>query len=418
MLSGQLSVRFVIVCIVLYFLLAMAFGASPATIRYVHGDSSCPGDGSDQAPYCSIQASVDQAQCGDVIRLRPTMQPYTEQVTITGPSCPASTPVFLEPERQHEIAWQPRRTPRNDVYGLSLVDVDGWVVRGLTFLGSPEQPRNAIQIRALTRSVSHTALLGNRVTDWNLETRYSNSTALVLGGNYQAGHGLYGMRVEGNTIQGFRSRGLVISHSNSGLIARNTLSGGRCGPSTPGGTQQQHLVGAWTHTGDYLSVAQARGDVWEHNRIHDFQTIEDCLAETGGTNATVHAFWCDSGPSDGVFAHNDIWNIARTSQGHRVRVARWEARCHRWQVRDNHLWDNGGWGLTANGINFDVTFAGNLIERPASVCVVLGGGGANSPARRRTVQGNTCVAPGQMPFWKSPGAEAQSEGDVILGNSW
>jgi hypothetical protein len=393
--------------------------AHAAQFRYVHGDSPCPGDGTDTAPYCRIQSAVDAAQCGDTIRIRATAQPYTEQVNITKPSCPPQTPVFLEPDRYQEIRWQPQKTQTSDWYGLQLLDVDGWVVRGLTLEGSPGQPRYGLLVQAYSRSVSGIVLAGNRVLDWNVPTRWGNSAAIHLQGRPSTGAVVEGALVTNNQIVGFRKVGLQIMNSVRGRYLHNDISGGRCGPETQGDLRTAIVQGIAVTAQTIPSVAPAFGDEIAFNRLHDFQTRAECMAELGPEGMTLtktYGISCDEGPTDAWVHHNQIDNVSPLEGSH-VRGIWVEARCHRWRLEDNTLRDIGAYAIHVYGQNFDVHVERNVIERPRKVCIVLGPGPVSQgPAKRRVVRSNTCIQPGQMPFLSE--SDLVAEEDVIENNSW
>src|SRR5687768_2091727 len=75
---------------------------------YVDGDAQCPGDGSDAAPFCTLQGAFDNdaLAAGDEILVRTAAAPY-EGARIGGTDAPASIsgttdePIVLQPDAGH-----------------------------------------------------------------------------------------------------------------------------------------------------------------------------------------------------------------------------------------------------------------------------------------------------------------------------
>src|SRR5919106_4953468 len=69
--------------------------AAEAAIIYVDKDNSCPGAGTTESPYCSIQNAFNKVIAGDTIRIRDAVTPYDQNAILTT-SGMAGSPIIIE----------------------------------------------------------------------------------------------------------------------------------------------------------------------------------------------------------------------------------------------------------------------------------------------------------------------------------
>jgi hypothetical protein len=112
---------------------------------YVDGDARCPGDGSDGAPFCTVQGAFDNAALapGDEILLRTAAVPY-EGARIGDNGAPpavsgtAEQPIVMRPDDGHSPVL---------AGALAIHHCAYWTVRGLVFHGAgDDSPLFAIEV--------------------------------------------------------------------------------------------------------------------------------------------------------------------------------------------------------------------------------------------------------------------------------
>ena len=104
-----------------------------AAVIYVDKDKPCPGSGTSNSPYCSIQAAFNVADPGDVIRIRDSATPYDERAVATR-SGTASAPITVEPDVGHHPKLR-YSSPKAQAGVIEIRDADYWQIRGMTFDG-------------------------------------------------------------------------------------------------------------------------------------------------------------------------------------------------------------------------------------------------------------------------------------------
>ncbi len=125
--------------------IVVALALTLAAPWYVDGDARCPGDGSDGAPFCTVQRAFDNPAlaAGDEIRLRTAALPYAGarigDADGTAPvSGTAAAPIVLRPDDGHGPV----------VAGtIAVLNASHWTIRDLVFHGEGDaSPTRAIDV--------------------------------------------------------------------------------------------------------------------------------------------------------------------------------------------------------------------------------------------------------------------------------
>ena len=150
-----------------------------ASVIYVDKDKSCPGSGTSNSPYCSIQAAFNVADPGDVIRIRDSATPYDERAVATR-SGTASAPITIEPDVGHHPKL--RYSGRNAQAGvIEIKDANYWRIRDLTFDGIGTQTsRSAVVLIAYTRDITGHQIIQNTFRNWGGTGENTKGAAAVL----------------------------------------------------------------------------------------------------------------------------------------------------------------------------------------------------------------------------------------------
>ena len=94
---------------------------------YVDGDAKCPGDGTSETPYCSLQAvrDNDPFEPGTEYLIRDAEEPYTDvdNVVTFNRDGTEDEPLTLAPDVGHSPILR---------HAIELANCSHWVVRGLT----------------------------------------------------------------------------------------------------------------------------------------------------------------------------------------------------------------------------------------------------------------------------------------------
>ncbi|MEM6993520.1 MAG: hypothetical protein AAF721_23600 [Myxococcota bacterium] len=195
--------------------------ANPTRILYVDGDETCPGDGTDETPFCDLNAAFDaDLEPGDAIRVRTAADPYELASTAGSASGTSDAPIVIESDCGH--------TP---VVGesLTIVDVDYWTVRDLVFKG-----RGGVILEARTRNVEGLALLDSLFV-LNDRARTININGV------QDEFEVADARIVGNLLLSTTDLAMQINQARGTLIEANTISGHRCGEVTQFGRHQEGI---------------------------------------------------------------------------------------------------------------------------------------------------------------------------------
>ena len=315
-----------------------------ASVIYVDKDKSCPGSGTSNSPYCSIQAAFNVADPGDVIRIRDSATPYDERAVATR-SGTASAPITIEPDVGHHPKL--RYSGRNAQAGvIEIKDANYWRIRDLTFDGIGTQTsRSAVVLIAYTRDITGHQIIQNTFRNWGGTGENTKGAAAVLlssrlnSSNPRVKNSL----ISDNTFADNAHQAIRLAGTLNITIEHNLIQNTKCGRASDG-----IRVGATGIKDSQGSV----GNIIRNNIIHDHQRSETCLLLKQG-GAKYAGIYCDTGSTRGQVIGNDVYNIDKGhSENTNPRATsvssvgiQIESRCHNWRVHDNLIYSIGIHGL-------------------------------------------------------------------------
>lgn len=197
-----------------------------ATTLYVDDNASCPGNGTAQAPYCSISIALDNAVAGDTIYVYSGVYEenieITFDITLTGQSKETTiidgmlsgSVVSVQGSQGHEISFS----------------LSGFTLRKAGGTGN--------DCLALSRVISGT-ITDNRIMNSDLSSgiQVDHCSDITISGNTISNnnveHGIYlilsdNIHIENNVISS-NSRGIYLYSSSNNAITNNDISENRYG---------------------------------------------------------------------------------------------------------------------------------------------------------------------------------------------
>lgn len=230
--------------------------AAPA---YVDGDAECPGDGSSEAPYCSLQAVLDNDpfEPGTEYLLRDTEVPYTlesDRVTFNDRDGTSDEPLVIGPDVGHSPILR---------HGISFSNCSHWVVRGLSFDGSGVSVNAAIEFFAFGSDEVDMTAEGNSIRNWGGD--YGGDSRAIHTWNGEMDASLEGVAIVGNYISNVRGIGISSNRPSDLRIENNTIEDLSC---------EENAVGENGGIGG-ITVARGRDALVAGNLIRDFDW-SDC----------------------------------------------------------------------------------------------------------------------------------------------
>lgn len=192
---------------------------------YVDGDADCPGDGSSQTPYCSLQAARDNDpfEPGTTFRLRDAEVPYTHESDVVGFNQDGTEddPFVLEPDIGHSPILR---------HGLSFSNVSHWVVRGLTFDGTDVGVSSAIEFFSWDSTETNVTVEGNTIRNWGGGFGQSTRTIALWAGQPEGSESATfdGVNVVGNFVSASRGVGISIARPTDVRVEDNIIEDMSC----------------------------------------------------------------------------------------------------------------------------------------------------------------------------------------------
>lgn len=201
---------------------------------YVDGDAgACPGEGSDAAPYCTIQDAFDNPALagGDEVLVREAAAAYAGAEVNDVDGSPAA-PIVLRPDDRHAPI----------LAGTILIGSSSyWTVRGLTFDGQGNAgASNAIRFETSGQVVEGAVIEGNAILGWgnDLVTVPEDgiSSGIIHVASYPPSGGptMIDPIVRGNRILDGRGKGISISTVSGATIEGNDIGDLSCQMGTNG----------------------------------------------------------------------------------------------------------------------------------------------------------------------------------------
>ena len=340
--------------------------ADAVQVLYVDRDSICPGRGTSQEPYCSIQQAFDRVTCGQRIRIRQSERPYDENAVAHTPSCTEAERIIVEPDTGHTpiLRYSGNGSPDG---AIELRDVDHWTVQHLTFDGRGVSTSDtAIEIAASTRAISGVHLLHNTIRNWGLTPLDNRAVrAIYVHGNRQTGVTANHVVIRHNTLTQIRTNAMRIEGTQHAIIEDNTLSQLKCGWHTADSFKHEAIK---ITSGQTRSRSPSNGTLIRRNHIHDFQSLQACLAEYGPAagRPVFRGIYCDVNADDGRVVGNLIHTMSPgLTQANLTRGIYIESRCDRWEVSENIVYD-------VAGVCFRISASGHTVKLTNNVCYNAG----------------------------------------------
>jgi hypothetical protein len=329
--------------IVLYMILWL--NRAHAAVIYVDKDESCPGSGTSERPYCTIQRAFDVVRPGSIVRIRNSTTPYDERA-VGSNSGTSSAPITVEPDTGHRpiLTYSGRNAQAG---AIEIRDADYWHIRGLTFDGSGRQTsRYAVLLYALSRDITGHQIAHNTFRYWGGTGENTNGAAAVnLRPSFSKRfNNLYvtNSMISNNVFEYNAHEAIRLTKTRNITVGHNNIRHVRCGRKSDG------RAGATGIKDSQDSV----GNVIQNNIVHDHQRSEDCLLPNQGF-ATYAGIYCDTGPTGGQVTGNTVYNIDQGVRGNRNPSATGlgsvgiylESRCQDWRVHGNLVYNIGRFGL-------------------------------------------------------------------------
>ena len=258
-----------------------------AAAWYVDGDATrCPGDGSDAAPFCTIQEAFDNPELapGDEILVRDAAVPYAGGM-VNGVDGQIDSPIVIRPDDGH--------APIIGGTGLEVRSSSYWEVRDLTFEQPDPGDRIAILMVAVDDDEQGNVVAGNTIIGWGNDILddgvFSDGTITVRSSNGSSTTTMFDAVVVGNRIVDSRGTSIRFSSVDGGRIEGNEISGVRCQLD---GTDTSDNFTPGMHGMHLQSVDDLR---ITGNHIHDFdaQACHDELPSAPNilSNVRITALW-------------------------------------------------------------------------------------------------------------------------------
>ncbi len=259
-----------------------------ATPWYVDGDASaCPGEGSDAAPYCTIQEAFDNPAlaAGDEILVRDAATPYGS-AEIYGQDGTSADPIVLRPDEGHA----PIVGGRLEIGGSSH-----WTVRGFVFAAQGGAATHSALVATTSSEVVEGFVIeGNTFVGWSGPLVTDPADAVGVGvihiASYPPSGGptMVGPIVRGNRILGGRGKGISLANVSGATLERNEITDLTC----------QTEINGPGMSGIY--VDDSDGTVVARNRIRDLDATTCPL----GGDLRVIGVWVQSSVS--VEVHHNL----------------------------------------------------------------------------------------------------------------
>lgn len=263
----------------------------------VDGDATaCPGDGSEDTPFCTLQDAFDNPALagGDEIVVRDAATAYAggEVTSVDGS---AGAPIVLRPDDGH--------APR--IGGMvELTASSYWIVRGLTFDAGGGQPgHTAIAVTTGAEVVEGIVVENNTIVGWSgaLITAPENgfSGGIISISSYPGTQprAMLEPIVRGNRIVGGRGKAIFVTNTVGGTIEGNDIAELGCQMETNG----PGIIG--------IHVDDTDGSVVARNRIRDFDASVCSL----GGERRVTGVWLQ-GARDIEVHHNLVQRLGGQAQ--------------------------------------------------------------------------------------------------------
>ncbi len=353
--------RFMVLGWVVFALITLCMETGLAATLYVDKDTSCPGQGTSDDPYCAMQRAFEHVACGDRIRIRQAKTPYDESAVAQKPSCLATARIVVEPDTGHTpILRYTGKGSRDGV--IELRNVDNWTVRQLTFDGKGVPTSDyAIEVHAQRRTMIGTRILGNTIRNWGLTPLSNRGTrSLFLHDNRDEGYTVNNALVRGNTLTNIRTNAMRIEGTQHAVIEHNTLSHLLCGWKNAKVFKHEAIK---ITAGKSRSRSMSNGTLVRQNHLSDFQSIQACQDEFGGKVPlpTFQGIYCDVNGDDGVITGNVIHTMSPNVKGDKLtRGIYIESGCDRWRVSENIVYNVAGVCYRISSDGYYVTLENNV----------------------------------------------------------
>lgn len=193
------------------FVSLVAASASAATIHVDGGARACPGDGSEDAPFCSFSDGLDAATPGDVVALREFdgAYPVTDWPG-TAVDGTAEQRIVVEPAPGHAPVIGGRITINNRSY---------WTIRGLTIDGTENPSGPGIEVRSPSTSSRGVHVIGNRVLG-------IRGRAIKTG--LFTDQDTFDVVIEDNYVNGGVGAGIELTRTFDSTVRNNVVEGVTC----------------------------------------------------------------------------------------------------------------------------------------------------------------------------------------------
>jgi parallel beta-helix repeat protein len=309
-----------------------------ATI-YVDKDNPCPGSGTSSSPYCSIQTAFNNVSAGDQILIRDASSAYDENAILTT-SGTSSTPIIITKDTGHNpnITYAGAGAQTG---AIVLKNVSNVTIRDLRFDGVGVQTsRNAINIA----NTAGSPMVGIKITgitcsNWG-GTGVTTLQAACIRTTSDDPTYTISLSLLDSTFTGNRFSSIRLSYSKNTVVEGNTIRNQKCGLASEG----------YAHWAAIKIGGDSTGMTVRNNRIENFQTYADCIADIAPPNTTamiMAAIYCDTGGNSGTIDQNTISTLNYPNTfpfGDSVGIFL-ESRCSNWTVSKNVIYNVGHKGI-------------------------------------------------------------------------
>jgi parallel beta helix pectate lyase-like protein len=328
--------------------------SAESAIIYVDKDNSCPGAGTTDNPYCSIQNAFDRnLKRGDSIRIRDAATAYDQNALLNNKSGSSGNPIIIEPDTGNNPTIRYSGNGSQNA-AIEIRDSSYVIVRNLTFDGTGIAPsQSAIRVQASTHDISGNEVYGNTFLNWSgseAQDVHNISVVLITSTGLRGGSVPRGTLVHDNTFTNCRHVAIGLPGAQNPEVYNNTVTGLKSGHNFGSGTRTSIEATAIT-SGSWGGAAapanNSQGANIHDNSLHDFEPYPSNGLPNKATAAyhVISGFHADVNADNGQLVRNLIYNInqgIRDGAGVGIFI---ESRCDGWVVKENRIYHMGNAGI-------------------------------------------------------------------------